>query len=122
MPATQPKAASKDLAKNVKEARVAARAMAALSAADRDKALSAMRASLEQQRDVIEKANALDIANAKTAHLASALQGRLNVSGKKFEGMLSKVHHVLGMGQRTLVSSLTQWAWGGCKDYIPNAG
>ena len=47
MPATQPKAASKDLAKNVKEARVAARAMAALSAADRDKALSAMRASLE---------------------------------------------------------------------------
>ena len=75
MPATQPKAASKDLAKSVKEARVAARAMAALSAADRDKALSAMRASLEQQRDVIEKANALDIANAKTANLAAALQG-----------------------------------------------
>jgi len=94
MPATQPKAASKDLAKNVKEARVAARAMAALSAADRDKALSAMRASLEQQRDVIEKANALDIANAKTANLAAALQGRLNVSGKKFDGMLSKVDEV----------------------------
>ena len=53
MPATQPKAASKELAKNVKEARVAARAMAALSAADREKALSAMRASLEQQRDVL---------------------------------------------------------------------
>ena len=94
MPATQPKAASKDLAKNVKEARVAARAMAALSAADRDKALLAMRASLEQQRDVIEKANALDIANAKTANLAAALQGRLNVSGKKFDGMLSKVDEV----------------------------
>lgn len=94
MPATQPKAASKDLAKNVKEARVAARAMAALSAADREKALSAMRAALEQQRDVIEKANAIDIASAKTNSLSDALQGRLNVSGKKFDGMLSKVDEV----------------------------
>ena len=94
MPAAQPKAASKDLAKNVKEARVAARAMAALSAADREKALSAMRASLEQQRDVIEEANAKDIANAKTNSLSDALQGRLNVSGKKFDGMLSKVDEV----------------------------
>jgi len=94
MPATQPRAASNDLAKNVKEARVAARAMAALSAADREKALSAMRASLEQQRDVIEKANAIDIANAKKNSLSDALQGRLNVSGKKFDGMLSKVDEV----------------------------
>ena len=94
MPATQPKAASKELAKNVKEARVAARAMAALSAADREKALSAMRASLEQHRDVIEKANAMDIATAKTKSLPDALQGRLNVSGKKFDGMLSKVDEV----------------------------
>ena len=94
MPATQPKAASKDLAKNVKEARVAARAMAALSAADREKALSAMRAALEQQRDVIEKANAIDIENAKKNSLSDALQGRLNVSGKKFDGMLSKVDEV----------------------------
>ena len=94
MPAAQPKAASKDLAKNVKEARVAARAMAALSAADREKALSAMRAALEQQRDVIEKANAIDIAYAKTNSLSDALQGRLNVSGKKFDGMLSKVDEV----------------------------
>ena len=43
-----------DLAKHVRDARVAARTMAALSAADREKALSAMRASLEQQRDGIE--------------------------------------------------------------------
>ena len=94
MPATQPMAASQDLEKNVKEARVAARAMAALSAADREKALSAMRASLEQQRAVIEKANAIDIATAKTNSLSDALQGRLNVSGKKFDGMLSKVDEV----------------------------
>jgi len=83
-----------DLAKHVRDARVAARTMAALSAADREKALSAMRASLEQQRDVIEAANAIDKANATKSGLADSLLKRLDVQGEKFDGMLSKVDEV----------------------------
>ena len=83
-----------DLKASVREARVAARAMAALSSADRDAALDAIRASLEQQREAIEACNREDKANAAKSGLADSLLKRLDVEGKKFKGMLSKVDEV----------------------------
>jgi len=76
------------------DARRAALTMGGLDAAARDTALAAVRKQLENQRAVIEAANALDIAAATKAQLDAPLLRRLEVRGKKFDAMLAKLDEV----------------------------
>ena len=83
-----------ELSSLVRDARAAARTMAALGAAERDAALLAVRTSLNDARDVIEACNREDKLDAKRCNLPDTLLKRLDVEGAKFDAMLSKVDEV----------------------------
>lgn len=83
-----------DLASLVRDARVAARTMAALGAEERNAALLAVRNSLNDARDVIEACNREDKLDAKRCNLPDTLMKRLDIEGPKFDGMLRKVDEV----------------------------
>lgn len=83
-----------ELSTLVREARAAARTMAALGAAERDAALLAVRTSLNDARDVIEACNREDKLDAKRCNLPDTLLKRLDVEGAKFDAMLRKVDEV----------------------------
>lgn len=91
-------------------ARSAARASAGLSSSARDVALVSMQKALEEAREEIEEANALDKKNAVTANLGMPLLKRLDLCGAKFDSMLRKIDEVKALadpvGQVSMATEL----------------
>jgi len=83
-----------ELIEMVKDARQAALVMGGMDAAARDAALAAMYAQLDASRATIEAANRKDKQAAEQAGLEAPLLKRLDIEGKKFDGMLQKVTDV----------------------------
>lgn len=86
-----------DVASIARQARAASRAVQALSTADRTRALEAVLSSLRDARAEIEVANAADRATAAEHRADGALQKRLDVSGKKFDAVLTGLSSVIAL-------------------------
>jgi len=80
-------------------ARVASQALAGVPSETKNAALEAFKAQLLNGRGEIEEANRLDIADAEVAvaegKLSASLLKRLDVSGAKFDGLLSGIDDVI---------------------------
>eukprot|EP00171_Calliarthron_tuberculosum_P014289 IDg14289t1 len=82
------------VAEVAQRARAASRAVQALSAADRERALQFVEDELRARRAEIEEANAADRNGAADRGVENALAKRLNLSGRKYEAMLDGVASV----------------------------
>lgn len=86
-----------DVASIARQARAASRAVQSLTAADRTRALEAVLSSLRAARAEIESANAADLAAASARGADGALQKRLDVSGRKFDAVLTGLSSVIAL-------------------------
>lgn len=95
-----------------RRARAAARATQALSGAVRDNAVAALGEQLKMSRDTLLEANERDRAVAKErlakGEVAAALVKRLDMSGKKFDDILTGVASVLKLPDPMGVVSLAR--------------
>lgn len=80
-----------------KQARAAARIMAALPAEQKNRALFAIARQLEKDKDVIQAENAKDVAGARENGLSDALIDRLTITDKVLAGMVDGLEYVAGL-------------------------
>ena len=78
-------------------ARAAAGELAKLSTAEKNAALEAIAVALEKDAAAIKAANAVDVANAKTAGLAEAMVDRLTLTDARFQAMVDGVRHIAAL-------------------------
>ncbi len=79
------------------EARQAARKLAVLSRDEKDKALLALAAALEDNQATLQEANAQDLAAAQEAGLTSAMVDRLTLSDKVIASMAQGLREVAAL-------------------------
>ncbi|MGD9822951.1 glutamate-5-semialdehyde dehydrogenase [Desulfobacter sp.] len=80
-----------------KQARTAARIMAALPAEQKNRALFAIARQLEKDKDVIQAENAKDLAGARENGLSDAMIDRLTITDKVLAGMVEGLEYVAGL-------------------------
>ncbi|WP_319574192.1 glutamate-5-semialdehyde dehydrogenase [uncultured Desulfobacter sp.] len=80
-----------------KQARAAARIMAALPAEQKNRALFAIARQLEKDKDVIQAENAKDVAAARENGLSDAMIDRLTITDKVLNGMVEGLEYVAGL-------------------------
>ncbi len=80
-----------------KQARAAARIMAALPAEQKNKALFAIARQLETDKDLIQAENAKDVAAARENGLSDAMIDRLTITDKVLTGMVEGLEYVAGL-------------------------
>jgi len=78
-------------------ARVAARRLATLSRAEKDRALYAIAAALRDESSFISEANAIDISNAQKAGLSPAMVDRLGMGVKVIQSTAAAVEYVASL-------------------------
>lgn len=78
-------------------ARHAARTLAASNSSHRNNALLEMARSIHKNRDEISKANALDVAEAQSSGLDSAMQDRLVLNKKRIDAMVEGLKEVVNL-------------------------
>jgi glutamate-5-semialdehyde dehydrogenase len=86
-----------DLVALGKNARRAARLLRTTSTASRNAALCAIAGALRQNREAILEANQLDIANARTAGLRTAMIDRLTLTEERIEDIARAVEQVVAL-------------------------
>jgi glutamate-5-semialdehyde dehydrogenase len=79
------------------QALAASRRLASLSTKKKNAALLAMADALDQQRDLIKEANALDLAQAKAAGLSAAMLDRLTLTDARIDAMTQGVREVAAL-------------------------
>ena len=79
------------------KARVAAGELAKLTTAEKNAALNAIADQLEKDAADIKAANAVDVANAKTAGLKDAMVDRLTLTDARFKSMVEGVRHIVSL-------------------------
>ena len=89
-----------------KKARAAAGELAKLDTAARNEALLAIADALEARRGEIGEANAIDVANAKSAGIKDSMLDRLTLTDARFASMVDGVRHVA-----TLPDPLGETLW-----------
>lgn len=80
-----------------KQARVASRAMARSSTKDKNNALIAIAAEIQNQRALLRAANAEDMARGQENGLDSALLDRLELTDARIDGMLEGLNQVAAL-------------------------
>jgi glutamate-5-semialdehyde dehydrogenase len=80
-----------------RQARAAARELARLTTAEKNECLLAMADALEQDRDPIQQANALDMAAGKDSGLSVAMLDRLKLDEKRVAGMAKGLREVAAL-------------------------
>ncbi len=80
-----------------RRAKLASRALAQLSTAEKDGCLLAMADGLEGARDAIEAANATDMVNAAASGLSAAMQDRLRLDKKRIGAMARGLREVAAL-------------------------
>jgi len=80
-----------------KRARAAARDLAVMRTARKNSILEAMADELEARRDLILEANAKDLEAGKESGLTNAMIDRLDLNGKRFEGMINGVANLVAL-------------------------
>nr|WP_320017132.1 glutamate-5-semialdehyde dehydrogenase [uncultured Desulfobacter sp.] len=80
-----------------KQARAAARIMAALPAEQKNRALFAIARQLEKDKDVIQAENAKDVAAARENGLSDAMIDRLTITDNVLDGMVEGLEYVAGL-------------------------
>nr|WP_321404018.1 glutamate-5-semialdehyde dehydrogenase [uncultured Desulfobacter sp.] len=80
-----------------KQARAAARIMAALPSEQKNRALFAIARQLEKDKDAIQAENAKDVAAARENGLSDAMIDRLTISDKVLNGMVEGLEYVAGL-------------------------
>ena len=89
-----------------RKARAAAGELAKLDTAARNAALLAIADALEARRGEIDAANAIDVANAKSAGIKDSMLDRLTLTDARFASMVDGVRHVA-----TLPDPLGETLW-----------
>ena len=79
------------------KARAAAGELAKLTTAEKNAALTAIADQLEANAAAIKAANAVDVANAKTAGLKDAMIDRLTLTDARFKAMVDGVRHIVSL-------------------------
>ena len=79
------------------KARAAAGELAKLTTAEKNAALNAIADQLEKDAAEIRAANAIDVANAKTAGLKDAMVDRLTLTDARFKSMVEGVRHIVSL-------------------------
>ena len=79
------------------KARAAAGELAKLTTAEKNAALNAIADQLEKDAADIRAANAIDVANAKTAGLKDAMVDRLALTDARFKSMVEGVRHIVSL-------------------------
>ena len=79
------------------KARAAAGELAKLTTAEKNAALNAIADQLEKDAAAIKAANAIDVANAKTAGLKDAMIDRLTLTDARFKSMVEGVRHIVSL-------------------------
>jgi len=87
----------KDILSLGKRARAAARELAVMRTARKNSILEAMADELEARRDQILEANAKDLEAGKESGLSNAMIDRLDLNGKRFEGMVNGVANLVAL-------------------------
>jgi glutamate-5-semialdehyde dehydrogenase len=80
-----------------RQAREASRAMARAGTAQKNRALTATAATLNEQRNVILAANAKDLAEGKKKGLDAALVDRLELNNARVDAMIEGLHQVAAL-------------------------
>ncbi|MDD2941737.1 MAG: glutamate-5-semialdehyde dehydrogenase [bacterium] len=80
-----------------KSARSASRAMMRLTTADKNRVIEAMAVALDERREDIKKANALDLAEAQAAGVKDSLIDRLMLDDKRIDAMIQGVREVAAL-------------------------
>ena len=79
------------------KARAAAGELAKLTTAEKNAALNAIADQLEKDAADIKAANAIDVANAKTAGLKDAMVDRLTLTDARFKSMVEGIRHIVSL-------------------------
>src|SRR6056297_2987487 len=80
-----------------KQARAAARIMAALPAEQKNRALFAIARQLEKDKDVIQAENTKDVAAARENGLSDAMIDRLTITDRVLDGRVEGLEYVAGL-------------------------
>ncbi len=81
----------------LQEAKASSRVLSTLSGTEKNRVLREMAEALRTQTDEILKANALDMADAQTNNLTSALKDRLLLDKGRVEGMAVAIEEIAGL-------------------------
>lgn len=81
----------------LKEAKASSRVLSTLSGAEKNRILGEMAEALRSNTAAILKANALDMADAKTNNLASSLKDRLFLDEGRVDGMALAIEQIAGL-------------------------
>lgn len=81
----------------LQDAKASSRVLSTLSGTDKNKILRAMAEGLRSSRTEILAANALDMADAETNNLTSALKDRLLLDEKRIESMAVAIEEIAGL-------------------------
>lgn len=79
------------------EARKASKVLARSSVAQKNHALQAMARALDQERDALQAANALDLEQGRHMGLDAAMLDRLALGAKVIDGMIEGLHQVAAL-------------------------
>ena len=81
----------------LQEAKASSRVLSTLSSAEKSRVLKGMAQGLRDNAEDILKANALDMADAETNNLTSALKDRLLLDEGRVEGMATAIEQIAGL-------------------------